>query len=254
MKISAFVLAVLLSVSGFGWDNLDYGIPAGGGTNELLIIDREGYAVGYDTVHRQPRWVSYRLTAEEALQRHGMKRTNDFREDERVPTEFRSTLEDFRGSGYDRGHLAPAADMAWSTNAMSESFYLSNMSPQAPDFNRGIWKELESWVRDVAERETNLVVISGCIFKGCRGSIGENKVAVPWGYYKVLYDETEPKKMIGFLLPNCGSNKPIKDYACSVRMVEAISGLDFFSLLDVDEQEKLEYQNRFDEWEGNMNY
>jgi endonuclease G len=86
-----------------------------------------------------------------------MGRTNDFREDYKVTTGSAS-LSDFKGSGYDRGHLAPAGDMKWSSTAMSESFYMSNMSPQKPGFNRGIWKKLESRKLPWFSRSTSRII------------------------------------------------------------------------------------------------
>ena len=123
------------------YDNLSYGVPGKADS----IIDREGYSLGYIEYHEQPAWVTYKLTRTEATTK-AAKRGDDFREDPSVPTGS-ATLADYRRSGYDRGHLAPAADMAFSSKTMSESFYMSNMSPQKPAFNRGCWKELEEQVR-----------------------------------------------------------------------------------------------------------
>lgn len=121
------------------YDNLDLGIPQGGQIDR--VFNREGYAFGYSEKYEQPLWVTYKLTDYE-LPAMPVPRTNDFREDPRVLS--RTALpEDYKNSGYDRGHLAPAADMGWSKKTMSESFYMSNMSPQVPDFNRGIWMHLE---------------------------------------------------------------------------------------------------------------
>ncbi len=114
---------------------------------DLSIVDHKYYSLCYSEEHEQAAWVSYNLTINEVY--GDITRTNNFREDPYI-REGSATLDDYRGSGFDRGHLAPAADMAFSTIAMSESFYLSNMSPQAPSFNRGIWKKLESYVRKLA--------------------------------------------------------------------------------------------------------
>ena len=101
--------------------------------------------------HEQPAWVIYRLTKQQALTK-AAKRDDNFKEDPSVPTGS-ATLADYRRSGYDRGHLAPAADMAYSRQTMEDSFFMSNMSPQRPAFNRGIWKDLEAQVRDFAISE-----------------------------------------------------------------------------------------------------
>ncbi|MDD3155024.1 MAG: DNA/RNA non-specific endonuclease, partial [Victivallaceae bacterium] len=132
MKKFLLLLFAALSVLGGDvvYDNLALGVPG----RADAIIDREGYALGYIELHEQPAWVIYKLTAEE-VQNKVAKRSNQFKPDPEIPTGS-AALADYRKSGYDRGHLAPAADMAWSAKAMSDSFYLSNMSPQVPAFNR----------------------------------------------------------------------------------------------------------------------
>ena len=133
--------------------------------------------------------------------------------------------------------------MAWSTNAMYNSFYMSNMSPQAARFNRGIWRELEEFVRCTAIREKSILVVTGPIFvngKVMPELIGCTQVEVPIGFYKVLATETEPRKAIGFVMPNRGSNRELSDYAVPVRFVEAITGLDFYGSLPVGIQNGME--------------
>lgn len=245
-KFSAFV-ASLLVLASFGFDNLDYGVPRGGDANDVVVIDREGYAVGYSRSHKQPLWVSYRITSDEAMPSIAVRRHRHFVEDDSIPTADRAKLEDYVRSGYDRGHLAPAKDMAWSTNSMADSFYLSNVSPQKPRFNRGIWKELEQWVRSKAQSETSLVVVSGCIFNGTN-TIGKHEVAVPSDYFKVILDETPPIKSIGFILPNDGSSNALSSFACTVDDVELRTGMDFFALLTVEIQTNVESSIDFGKW------
>ena len=111
------------------YNNLSFGIPGKADT----IIDRPGYALGYIEYHEQPAWVIYIMTKAEAATKVA-KRTNKFRTDPEIPTGS-ATTGDYRRSGYDRGHLAPAADMAFSWQTMADSFFMSNMSPQKPAFN-----------------------------------------------------------------------------------------------------------------------
>ena len=103
-----------------------------------------GYSVHYDQKHRQARWVGYLLTKSETVK--VAKRSNKFTADPLIPETDNAV--DYKKSGFDRGHLAPAADMSYSQETMQESFYFSNMSPQNPSFNRGIWKKLEEKTRD----------------------------------------------------------------------------------------------------------
>lgn len=225
------------------YDNLSFGIPGKADT----IIDREGYALGYIEYHEQPAWVIYKLTRVEATTK-AAKRGNDFREDPQIPTGS-ATLADYRRSGYDRGHLAPAADMAFSVRTMSESFYLSNMSPQRPKFNRGVWKDLEEQVRRFAIAEGEIMVVTGPILPKTKSlTIGNNKVTVPTHYYKVIYDLMPPRKMIGFILPNEGSKRSLQDFTVTVDAVEAATGLDFFSLVPQPEQERMESTITIKDW------
>lgn len=160
------------------YDNLALGIPGKADT----IVDRPGYALGYIEYHEQPAWVIYKLTREEATTK-AAKRTNRFVEDPEIPTGS-ATAADYRKSGYDRGHLAPAADMAFSARTMADSFFYSNMSPQKPAFNRGIWKDLEEQVRLFAIAEGEIYVVTGQILpKEKTITIGHNQVTVPTHYY-----------------------------------------------------------------------
>ena len=226
-----------------GSDNLAFGIPG----NADCIIDREGYALGYIEYHEQPAWVIYHMTAEEAMTK-AASRDDNFRPDPEIPTGS-ATLADYRGSGYDRGHLAPAADMAFSIKTMDESFYLSNMSPQKGEFNRGIWKDLESLVRSFALAEKDIYVVTGPILPQKKSlTIGASQVTVPGSYYKVVWDRTPPEKMIGFILPNAGSSKSLQSFAVTVDAVEAATGLDFFSELPKEQQEALERTITINAW------
>lgn len=245
MKKLLLLLVAALRVFGGDavYDNLTLGIPGKADT----IIDREGYALGYSELHEQPAWVIYKLTAEEVLNKVA-KRSSQFKPDPEIPTGS-ATLADYRNSGYDRGHLAPAADMAWSEKAMSDSFYMSNMSPQRPAFNRGIGAKLEAQVRVFAVVEKEIYVVTGAILPNePTSTIGANRVTVPTHYYKVIYGLTPPCKMIAFILTNAGSDRPLQSFAVTVDAVETATGLDFFPRVPTDEQEKLESSLTIDAW------
>jgi len=213
------------------------------------IVKHEFYALSYSEEHEQPEWVAYELTREN-IQAPNVKRTNNFRSDPRVRKASASDR-DYRGSGYSRGHMCPAGDMAFSERSMSESFYMSNMSPQIINFNGGIWRELEECVRDWAYKFKRVIVITGPVLtRNIREKIGGNEVSVPDEYYKVILDMDNPEiKAIGFLMPNELSTKPIEEYAVTVDEIEAITGLDFFSgLLEKDREEVLEADFELDLW------
>ena len=235
-----------ITVEGSKYDNLAYGIPGPAD----CIVDREGYSLGYSEYHEQATWVVYRLTAEE-VKTKAAKRDDSFKEDPAIPTGS-ATLADYRNSGFDRGHLAPAADMGYSIRTMEESFYMSNMSPQSPDFNRGVWKLLEEQVRSFAVAEGDIYVVTGPVLPKTKTlTIGANKVTVPSAYYKVIYDRSPPEKMLGFVLPNEGSSRPLKDFAVTVDKVEEITGLDFFSELPPEKQAQLEGSITVNAWPWN---
>lgn len=236
--ISWFALAALLVVVGchlttMDWqrssrdaavyDNLDLGIPG----ESDQVVDREGYALGFSKKYKQPIWVTYKLTKEE-VESNIIDRTNDFRPDPLIKDS--AILADYFKSGYDRGHIAPAADFRWSTNAMSESFFMSNMSPQTPALNRDLWMRAERYARFCAKQEGSVYVVSGPIITNEHPkTIGENKVIVPDAFYKVIYDITPPEKMMAFVMPNvCRGNDDIWNYATNVFYVEDITGLSFF--------------------------
>ncbi len=155
-------------------------------TNDSEIIQHTGYALKYNEQYEQAEWVAYQLTDIEVNGKY--ERSDNFRKDPFVSTGS-ATLKDYKGSGYDRGHLIPASDMKWSPDAMSSSFYMSNMSPQDPSFNRGIWKKLEEQVREWAVDNREIYVVTGPVLtNGLYQTIGVNKVAVPNHYYKVVLD------------------------------------------------------------------
>ena len=204
------------------------------------IIRHTGYTLSYNEEAEQPSYVAYELTKAEVLNTN-VERDDDFRPDPMVRTAS-AELSDYRGSGYDRGHLAPAADFRWSAEAMSDTFYLSNMSPQDPSFNRGIWADLEAAVRVMAYENESIYVVTGPVLTdGPYKTIGENEITVPNEYYKVILDYTEPEiKAIGFLLPNEGSSRSLESFATTVDTVEERTGIDFLPSLPDDQEEIIE--------------
>ena len=124
------------------------------------IIYHTGFTLSYNEAHEQASWVAYELTSNELIKK--VNRSDNFKQDPKVETGS-ALLSDYVRSGYDRGHLAPAADMSWSQITMEESFYMSNISPQKPGFNRGIWKKLESYVRQWAYDNESIYVVTGGI-------------------------------------------------------------------------------------------
>lgn len=202
------------------------------------VITHTGYSFLYNETHEQASWVAYELTSEETLKR--FERTDKFLPDPLVKTGSAKEA-DYAASGYDRGHLAPAADMGWSESAIAESFYYSNMSPQLPAFNRGIWKKLEELMRSWAVENQSIYIVTGPVLKQGLKTIGPDKVSVPDYYYKVILDFTEPEiKGIGFILKNSSSSASLQQFAVSIDSVEKLTGINFFPLLPDDQEKSLE--------------
>ena len=203
------------------------------------IVVHTGFTLSYSEPHEQAEWGGAYLVTAERL-RGGVKRTDNFRIDPAVTTGS-AVLGDYRGSGYDRGHLAPAASMAWSKEAMSESFFLSNMSPQKPGFNRGIWKKLEEAVRDMARQHGTVVVVTGPVLEDGLAEIGPSGLDIPRAYYKVVLDVTEPTiEGIAFVLRNETSKKPLGRFAVTIDYVEEVTGINFFEALEDGLEERVE--------------
>lgn len=216
------------------------------------VIHHTHYSLSYSEAHEQAEWVYYELTASEASNAK-YKRTNNFRADSKVTTGSAS-LSDYKGSDYDRGHLAPASDLAFSSTAMSESFYMSNMSPEHPSFNRGVWKQLESLVRAWATEKSVLYVATGAILETGLSTIGPNRVSIPGYYYKVLldYDESNGNyTAIGFILPNRKGQGSLQDYVVSIDDVERRTGIDFYHQLSDEIENAIEANYDLNHWNWN---
>ena len=158
---------------------------------------------------------------------------------------------DYLYSGYDRGHLAPAADMVFSNLSMSESFFYSNISPQSAKFNRGGWKKLEMQIRDWGKSFEIIVVTGGVLIEEGLKSIGENKVSIPRNYYKIVY-APEMQEMIGFVMPNQKIYNDLLSYSRTVDEIEVLTGLNFFIELSEEQQNQLESTSNLENWVFNF--
>lgn len=193
------------------------------------ILRRTGYIVSYNARWKQPNWVGYELLRSEL--QGSSTRTDQFLTDPDV-TGIPANTRDYTRSGYDRGHMAPAADMKWSDKAMEESFLLTNICPQSPGLNRGRWKELEEQVREWARRDSALLIVCGPIVDTSKKTIGQHQIVVPDRYFKVVaapYLDTP--RGIAFLFDNCNDQPSMKALAIPIDSVEKITGIDFFYLL-----------------------
>jgi endonuclease G len=210
------------------------------------IINHKYYSLSYTATHKLAEWVIYKLTCDQT--KGEIARSNSFRPDPLI-IENGAQLIDYRGSGYDRGHLAPAGDMKMSFEAMSESFYLSNMTPQHPSLNRGIWLGLEDKVRSWACEDSILYVVAGPIFTKSDTTIGPNRITVPSFYFKIVfYNNPKNYELIGFIFPNRGGTMELKDYVYKVDDIESMTGIDFFPFLPDSTESRIEKNIKLGFW------
>ena len=202
-----------------------YGMPAA----DQVVFNRH-YVIGYSYYFRQAKW------ALEIVSQGDGERTGTFRPDYRIPELFRADLKDFEKSGFDRGHLVASANQRDTEIQNSETFLLSNMSPQDPNLNRKRWKELEGAIRDLNEKKDILetFVICGPIFDFTLpvktiGKADKNEVTlpVPHAYFKSVLTENKKGRlhMWSFILPNKNTTKSLASYQVPTAMVEKYAGI-----------------------------
>lgn len=160
-----------------------------------------GFAVLYSGLSKTPIVTVERLSRQRLHNAAGLQRTDHFYADARLRAAYKAELADYQASGYDRGHMAPAADQS-TTTGMAQSFALSNMVPQDPTHNRQVWSKLEADVRKYAKRANgNVFVYTGPLFEGQTPTIGRNQVWVPSHLYKLVFDEQQQRAW-AWVLPN----------------------------------------------------
>ncbi len=245
--ILLLLLAVLTSLSTLsGQQTIHYEVPKSSFPDEHLLI-KTAMRISFSYTHKQAYWVAYTLNASVETK---YKRSNKFVADSEIPLKFQASNADYKKTGYDKGHLAPAADMSWSLQTMKESFYFSNMSPQKPEFNRKIWKNLEELVRTWAEEYGKLYIATGPILSSFIEYIGEGKIGAPTYFYKAIlyYDPPKPAKAIAFVLKNEGSTKPLSYFVVSVDELEKRTNIDFFYQLPDSIENAVEAKSDFGKW------
>lgn len=228
----------------------DFALPAIRRGDE--IIKHKNYTLRYEEDYEVPAWVAYKLRGE-YTKGIANRAGNQFIPDRKVKNNSALTG-DYSNSGYDRGHMLPAGDFKCCQELMDETFFMSNIAPQVPDFNRGIWENIESRVRGWAVRDEEVFVVTGPVLRKGLPTIGRyNDVAVPEFFYKIVlfYQPKSGKtpRMIAFLLPNEALfGKRMNSYVVSVDEVEKTTGLDFFAKLPADIQTKLEANSSWSDW------
>ena len=215
-------------------------IPAQLIDRKEAILRRTGYTVSYNEDLLIPNWVAWHLTSDR-LTGPAKRKGISFMEDTEAPGVLVNT-HDYARSGFDRGHMCPAGDNKWSQQAMRESFLLTNICPQAPSLNRGDWNDLEEKSRQWAKKYGAVYIACGPIYDTKRPKrIGNNKVAVPHAFYKViLINDKKNPQAIGFIFPNSAGHKPLKKYMVTVDSVEKRTDIDFFPALPDEIENRIE--------------
>lgn len=214
-------------------------IPAPREGSGEIILRRRGYTAAYNAKTLLPDWVAWELSADR-LDGPAKRPQRAFHEDTGV-AEPRAADADYRNSGYDRGHMCPAADNKWSTEAMYDSFLFTNICPQNHNLNVGDWNEMENQCRRWARRYGRIYVVCGpVLYKGKHKTIGHNRVVVPDAFFKVVLIPGKTPCAIGFIYKNVKGNRPKGDYVNTVDDVERITGIDFFPSLPDDVERVVE--------------
>ncbi len=208
------------------------------------IYANEAYAFSYKEKYEQAEWVAYELNKSD-MSKVDYDRPY-FNQDKQVKTQS-ADWKNYKKSGYNKGHLCPAADRKSSYDMYEKTFLTSNASPQLYDFNAGIWNRLEQKVRYWAERYDGVYVITGGVLEDGLKTIGTEDVAVPNYFYKIILTK-DKKNMIGFLVPHKDSEKPLYNFVVAVDEIEKITGIDFFSTLPDDLENKLEANKGYTNW------
>ncbi len=210
------------------------------------IKNYAGFTVGFNEENHTPDWVAWELLGSETD--GNVSRSNKFWTDSDLTGCPDSR--DYTSSGYDRGHMSPAAEHKWSDQAMHDSFSMANICPQFPALNRGVWQTLEKLERHWAKRDSAILIVAGPIYTdNDKTTIGNSRVRVPSAFYKAFFAPYGDKpKAIAFVFPNVNVAANIKEFAMTVDQLEDITGYDFFHALPDDIENPTEAVSSFKEW------
>lgn len=213
-------------------------------------IEHEGFVVSYDGKTKNPHWVYHKLT-EKVLSKTTSRAECDFKEDPALPPLIRATKKDYLGSGFDRGHLCAAGDCV-TQEEMEDSFFLTNVVPQDPGLNRGLWRKLEEHVRSLTKQYPTVHVFTGPLYLSHKAKggkrfvryqvIGKNEVAVPTHFFLLLFVTLPSNKLLNkaFIIPNksLDPKTSFKRYSASMEEVERASGVMFTNVLEANGPKK----------------
>ena len=242
-----------------------------GGVFPTQVLERLSYTLSYNSETKNPNWVAWHLTRTHTDGPYSRKGVpyydeqgnvigvgevsssicrNGYFVDLEVPPP-RQEHDDWRNNEYhmSHGHMCPAGDNKWDKTAMNQSFLLTNMCPQEEKLNNGGWKTLEEKCRTWAIKYGDIYIVAGPIYNSStHRTIGENKIAVPDAFFKVVLCINEEPKALGFIYPNDTEKHLIRQSVCSVDEVERITGFDFFFNLPDEIEKGVEENANLHDW------
>lgn len=225
----------------------DVQLPICQNSDSEIFLQRRGYDVSYNQEFRLPNWVAWHLTFDH-IEGEARRPSNAWQEDWDVP-EPRANSDDYRGSGWSRGHMCPAGDNKWNAEAMNETFLYSNICPQNASLNSGDWNEIEIQCRRWAQKYGDIYIVCGpVLYNKMYRTIGHNQVVVPDAFFKVVLCLNDTPKRIAFLCKNEGENHKTADYVTTISQVEQITGIDFFPSLPNEIADKVKKKADINEW------
>lgn len=197
---------------------------------EATVMKKHGFTIGFSKKYKHAYWVAYKLDCRETM--GDVPRSNYFREDQ-ILGKYSPNTDDYYASGYDKGHLLPAGDNKSDSLSMHDSFLMSNVSPQIPEFNRGIWKKLEEQIRDWACQYDSLYIITGAVLDPELTRLGKSKVAIPDYYYKsILLYNKQHQSIITYYMYQYTKDDHLNNFVITTDSLETILGYDLFHNLD----------------------
>lgn len=226
-----------------------YEIPAPLNDRPEKILHRRGYTTSYNHSTKTPNWVAWHLT--DSHTRGSVQRHDEvFSEDEDIVKNQRATDDDYYNSRYDRGHMCPAGDNKWDSQAMTQSFLFTNICPQNHGLNKYEWNDLEILCRDWARKYGAIDIVCGPVYTSSTPrTIGKNKVRVPDAFFKViLCRKGRQPKAIGFIYRNEGKKQLMEEAVRTVDEIERLVGMDFFPALDDQTEDSIEAEARLSDW------
>ena len=216
---------------------------------DVTPLQRYAYKSWYSEALRIPLAVSWYLTKDHTYGK-SQRKNFAFTPDSDIPNPV--TTFDYMQSGYDRGHMCPAGDNKWNRTAQEQTFLMTNICPQNHNLNKNDWNDLEQLCRTWARRYERIYIVCGPVLRGnSHKTIGRERsrrITVPEAFYKVVLRTGKHPAAIGFIYENVGSSQPMRQAVRSVDEIERLTGIDFFSSLDDDLENRIESKSSLSDW------